>query len=92
MGDSKRTAVGITSAIAVVALVAMALLVAKLVSIVESGGEAGKNAKLRNGGGGWQQRLSKLQARVKKMVSLSAVKIVVVVWQIVTQVGAVFIS
>lgn len=64
-----------------VALLAAAFLVAKLVSVVKTGPPECAQSR-------WQKKCSEWQARMKKIVPLTAVKIVVVVWQIVTQVGA----
>ncbi|CAN0056334.1 unnamed protein product, partial [Scytosiphon promiscuus] len=78
LGDSKRRALGIIASIATVALVALAFLVAKLVSVVETGPPVKAQSR-------WQQKCSVWQQRMRNTVPLTAVKIVVVVWQIVTQ-------
>ena len=82
LGDSKRRALAVISAIALLALVAATFLVAKLVSVVETGPPSGEDKEQSH----WQRRCSLWQARMRKTVPLTAVKIVVVVWQIVTQV------
>lgn len=81
MGGNRTRALAVITAIAMVALVAVTFLVANLVSVVDTGPPDEAKAQSR-----WQQRCSLWQARMRKTVPLTAVKIVVVVWQIVTQV------
>ncbi|CAM9844184.1 unnamed protein product [Scytosiphon promiscuus] len=77
-GDSKRRALGTTAVIATVATAAAIFLVAKLLSVVETGAPAKTQSR-------WQQKCSEWQARMRTRVPLNAFKIMVVVWQIVTQ-------
>ncbi|CAM9835821.1 unnamed protein product, partial [Ectocarpus sp. 12 AP-2014] len=77
-GDSRRRAFYVVSAVGALVLLAVVLLAAKLVSVVET--TPSSKAPSR-----WQQKRSVWQARMKKILPLTAIKIVVVVWQIVTQ-------
>lgn len=79
MGDSRRRAFYVVSAVGALVLLAVVFLAAKLVSVVET--TPSSKAPSR-----WQQKRSVWQARMKKILPLTAIKIVVVVWQIVTQV------
>ncbi|CBJ31472.1 conserved unknown protein [Ectocarpus siliculosus] len=78
MGDSRRRAFYVVSAVGVLVLLAVVFMAAKLVSVVET--TPSSKAPSR-----WQQKRSVWQARMKKILPLTAIKIVVVVWQIVTQ-------
>ncbi|CAM9183884.1 unnamed protein product, partial [Ectocarpus sp. 12 AP-2014] len=80
MGDSKKSALVFAAAIGALALAAVVALVSRLVSVVEVGPR-----QQQQGSKGWRRTCSAWQARVRQTVPLTAVKIVVVVWQIVTQ-------
>lgn len=80
MGDSKKSALAIAAVIGALALAVVVALVARLVSVVEVGPPQQQGSKK------WRRTCSAWQARVRQTVPLTAVKIVVVVWQIVTQV------
>ncbi|CAM9448508.1 unnamed protein product, partial [Hapterophycus canaliculatus] len=78
LGDNRRRALGVTAGIAAIAAAAAIFMVVKLSSVVE----AGPPTKLKSR---WQQKCSEWQARMRRRVPLTAFKIMVVVWQIVTQ-------
>lgn len=78
-GDSRRSALYAVSAVGAAVLLAVVFVTAKLVSAVETTPSDKTPSR-------WQQRRSVWQSRMKKMLPLTAIKIVVVVWQIVTQV------
>lgn len=95
MGGNGKRAVAIMAFVACLVLVAVGLVIARLVSIVEAPsaavaaitspeGDEGKTVD--TGGVRWKAKLGALQQRLVKRFPLTAVKIVVVVWQIVTQV------
>lgn len=79
-GDNKTRAIGGASVVIVVSLAVVALVISRLVAVVDVSGGA-------KALGPWGRRMAHWRAHLRKTFPLNAVKIVVVVWQIVTQVN-----
>lgn len=69
---------GISIALLLVALLFIGLVVADLVRVLD-GGEGGTTST-------WQKRITSYRDQIAKAVPLTSIKIVLVAWQIVTQV------
>ncbi|CAM9198462.1 unnamed protein product [Ectocarpus sp. 12 AP-2014] len=81
VGENKRTAIGVSVVLCVVALAVIALVIADLVRVVEE--NSTKTASQ------WEQRMTSFRDRMVDVVPLTSIKIVVVAWQIVTQFSSV---
>lgn len=73
-------AAGAATAVIVLALCILGLVVVDLVRVVDKDGDATSSY------GKWVGRISSCRDRVAKVVPLTSIKIVLVAWQIVTQV------
>lgn len=67
----------------VVVLLAVVLIVVDLVRVVDQGHGGGQGGGVL---GNWERKFQNARALVAKIIPLTALKMVVVVWQIVTQV------
>lgn len=92
-----QSAIGLAVAVALVLLPLAALLFSHLASVVNEEGDDDPDGSVVNGLGGqdkdaevahrtWKQKCWSCQSFVVKMLPLTAIKIVVTVWQIVSQV------
>lgn len=78
---------GLTVAAILVVLFVVTILVVNLVRVVDAGAENEEGEK-----GFWKRKYSTCSNFLMKAFPLTAIKIVVVVWQIVTQVFRVLVS
>lgn len=82
-GDIKRSAVGLTIAVALTAFVVAGLSLAELGAVVGDGSAVGTEAARRP----CVQKYWSCQSFLVENLPLTAIKIVVIVWQILSQVG-----
>ncbi|CAM9161301.1 unnamed protein product [Ectocarpus sp. 13 AM-2016] len=82
MGDSKRTAMGTSIALFLVAVILIVILIADLIRVVNEGDFDGATST-------WDKRFASCRAQIADIIPLASIKILVVAWQIVTQFSSV---
>lgn len=79
-------AIGLAVAVGLLMLPMAALILSHLGSVVKEGEQEGQHDNVEVAHRVWKQKLWSCQTSVVKMLPLTAIKIVVTVWQIISQV------